>query len=194
MLRTSRPCAVTTSGAVDLRGDQPRRDEEVRPDDVGRRGRRARAGAARGSGASRRRAGRSRRARSRARARAAPAPAARRRRRGRGRPAPGTSARRGGSASPSARRRVRGRARPTPRASTPQISPIVQRARSASRIGRSRFSVPRAASRTRASAAAASPALRSARTLRGALELALLGRGVDRLQLDRLLRLGRRTR
>ena len=45
--------------------------------------------------------------------------------------------------------------------STPQISPIVQRARSASRIGGSRFAVPRAASATRASAASASVALRS---------------------------------
>ncbi len=36
MLRTSRPCAVTTSGArPGERGDQSRRDEEVRVDDVG---------------------------------------------------------------------------------------------------------------------------------------------------------------
>ena len=36
MLRTSRPCAVTTSGApAGERADQPGRNEEVRVDDVG---------------------------------------------------------------------------------------------------------------------------------------------------------------
>ena len=48
--------------------------------------------------------------------------------------------------------------------SVSQISPTVQRARSASRIGGSRFASPRAASRTAALAAAASSAFRSART------------------------------
>src|SRR5262249_679983 len=45
-----------------------------------------------------------------------------------------------------------------------QISPTVQRARSASRIGTSRFPSPRAVSRTVASAASAASAFRSART------------------------------
>ena len=55
MLRTSRPWAVTTSGArARERGDQPARDEEVRVDDVGPSARAARGARARDSGACRR--------------------------------------------------------------------------------------------------------------------------------------------
>ena len=103
MLRTSCPCAVTTSGARrEERGGEPGRDEEVRVDDVRpeapRRPRRSRARAQ--VPALARRRGRERRpARSRARARRARARSPGRRRRGPGRPAPGTSARRAGSSS-----------------------------------------------------------------------------------------------
>ena len=40
-LRTSRPCAVTTSGASTRERDEPGRHEEVRVDDVGPRAPRA---------------------------------------------------------------------------------------------------------------------------------------------------------
>ena len=62
MLRTSRPCAVTTSGASTSRREEPGRHEEVRPDDVRRRAPRARVGAARGTAPCRRRADRAPRA------------------------------------------------------------------------------------------------------------------------------------
>ena len=74
--------------------------------------------------------------------------------------------------------------------STPQISPIVQRARSAARIGISMFSVPRAASRTAASARRGVVGVALGAQRRRSLELAPLGLRVDRLQLDRLLPLG----
>ena len=83
------------------RADEAGRHEEVRVDDVrtgsSRRGDASSRGARRG-GAIRPCGGRRPRARSRDRARRAPFRASRRRRRGPGRPAPGTSARRGGSA------------------------------------------------------------------------------------------------
>ena len=71
--------------------------------------------------------------------------------------------------------------------STLQISPIVQRARSASRIGGSMFSSPRAASRTRASAASRVVGVALRAHPRRPLELAALGLGVEPVQLDRLL-------
>ena len=68
-----------------------------------------------------------------------------------------------------------------------QISPIVQRARSASRSGGSRFSVPLAASRTRASARRCFLRVSLGAHARRPLELAALGLRVEPVQLDRLL-------
>ena len=66
----------------------------------------------------------------------------------------------------------------------PQISPIVQRARSASRIGTSRFASPSAAARTSASAASAASRVALGADARRPLELAALDLRVDALELD----------
>ena len=74
-----------------------------------------------------------------------------------------------------------------------QISPIVQRARSASRIGGSRFSVAARCLADALERGAGLVGVALGAHLRGALELAALGIRVDRLQLDRLLRRRPRT-
>ena len=179
---------------VDLGRDQPRRDEEVRPDDVGPRRRAHLPAQLEVARACRRRGGRAPRSSiSCPRSRSACSSCATNDAEVRDRPAPGTSARRAGSA-PHGCQRARSYS-PHSSRSTPQISPIVQRARSASRIGSSMFSRRRARPRApRRSAAAASAALRSARTRAVRSSWRRSAAGSMPLQLDRLAPRRRRTR
>ena len=80
-----------------------------------------------------------------------------------------------------------GRTRRTPRRSTPQTSPTVARARSASRIGGSRLAVPRAAARTSSSRASTAAWSRAARSAPHAGDLVLLDPRVDAVDRHGLL-------
>ena len=98
MLRTSRPCAVTTSGASTEAAISPDGTRKCAHTTSGRAADRTCRRSSRKRRLPAARAGRGRRARSRGPAPGARARAGGRRRRGRGRPAPDTSARRAGSA------------------------------------------------------------------------------------------------